>query len=72
MVTARSGRAMSWSMNCLDSWGMDFEPGRKSKKKASSAVMGDVEDILIEGCIVTNKVSKSHTRIHSAPIWPIT
>jgi len=45
VVTARSGRAMSWSINCLDSSGMAFEPGRKSKKKASSAVMADGEDI---------------------------
>ena len=61
MVTARSGRAMSWSINCLDSSGMAFEPGRKSKKKASSAVMADGEDI--DGCgeqvVVTKEVSRS-------------
>ena len=64
MVTARSGRAMSWSMNCLESSGMDFEPGRKSKKKASSAVMAEFKDVngRTEGVVVTKGVKVPHAR----------
>jgi hypothetical protein len=42
---------------------MDFEPGRKSKKKASSAVMADGDNIdgYGEEVVVTKEVIVCHT-----------
>ena len=41
-------------MNCFDNSGMDLEPGRKSKKKASSAVIwystSDNRRLIALGC----------------------